>query len=94
MTDEAIVYKYRGRRSGAHLLGVPARDLTQTDVDALPDFERGELEGHVAEGGPRDVYRLVAAEAPEETQEEPGGTVPRKGRRQPEPGEVTVVGGE
>lgn len=82
MTDGAIVYKYRGRRSGAHLIGVPARDLTQADVDTLEPSVRADLEAHAAAAG--DAYRAI----------EPEPEAPAKPRRNREPGDVVPVGGE
>lgn len=63
--EESVVYKYRGRKSGDHMLGIPARDLTQSDVDALPDDLRAELEGHVDEKGMGQVYKRIDNEGAE-----------------------------
>jgi len=38
---QTVIYKYDG--SGTYLHGVPARDLTKDDVDALSDEQKAEL---------------------------------------------------
>lgn len=53
-----VVYKYC-RTSGEFLAGVPARDLTQSDVDALDPWARAELDANVGETGKSSTYSRV-----------------------------------
>jgi hypothetical protein len=40
-----VVFEYRPKQEGAYLLGVPARDLTQEEVDALEPQAKLDLAG-------------------------------------------------
>lgn len=59
MTDKPeIVYRFTPQFDGAHLRGVPPRDLTQEDVDALePRLQRDAFAPHPLYGTP--LYTAV-----------------------------------
>ena len=68
-----VVYRYN-TRLGEGLLGVPAADLTQADLDALPPEALDRLKEHVAtENLPASskAYRLVTS-----NEQKPGGNPP------------------
>lgn len=59
-TKEPIAWRFTPVRPGEHMIDIPARDLTQADVDALTPAQRRDATGPGPSGKP--MYQPVEKE--------------------------------
>ncbi len=68
------MWHFKRTRDGGYLTGIPARDLTDAEVDKLPKADRATFDANV--NGPRPIYEHrddAPAEAADKGADKPAG---------------------